>query len=70
MEEEKSLAKWKVGDVQYETHGNILTPFRDCYVVTTAGQIWDIRCLAFSCDESHLLELWATDRSHFRKRSL
>jgi hypothetical protein len=66
--EEKALSRIHIGELDYETDGNILNPFYPCYVVTTSGQLWDIMCQAFTCTENRIREVWNTDRSRFTKR--
>lgn len=67
--EEKALARIHIGELQYEKIDNILSPYYDCFVITTAGQIWDIKyVLAFNCTKDRIQEVWNTERERFTKR--
>lgn len=69
------LSQIKIGELDYTKEERdgcvILTPFFRCYVITTAGQIWDIEAFAFTCSEDSLAEAWADEAvryEHFKQR--
>lgn len=66
-------AKILVGEPDYERDANIpnlLHPFRACTVLTTNGQFWDVRGLAFNSDEKTVRELWHANPEVFTKRAV
>lgn len=70
--EEKALARIHIGELDSisipGTDEKVAMPFYHCYVVTTAGQIWDAQIQAFGCTKEYVKTLWNSDRSQFKKR--
>lgn len=67
---ETALAKVAIGALDYLVDGNILSPYYRCYVITTAGQIWDVNCAAFTCTQGRLRDLWVNSFASFTKREI
>jgi hypothetical protein len=64
-------AKILVGEPEYELDAeipNLLHPFRTCTVITSNGQFWGVRGLAFNSDEKTVRELWHANPEVFTKR--
>lgn len=69
--EEKALARIHIGElISIPTPPNGITPFYRCYVVTTAGQIWDADILGFGISKDRVRLLWNTARNIFTKREI
>jgi len=64
----KELAKIGIGEIELNVDGNIIKPFRRCYIITTAGQIWDIVVDAFGANNTNLDALWRLKREAWVKR--
>ena len=68
--EEKALARIQIQPLEYYSEDNILDPYHPCYVITTAGQIWDVNMSPWGLDKEKVKTAWNTKREKFRKREI